>query len=538
MDKIYIFGHQKPDTDSVTAAISLAYLKNKLGIKAEARVLGDINEETKFVLDYFGVEAPRYLNDVRLQIRDVTYHKGLYVNYKSTIRDTYNYLLENNVTGVPIVDENNNCLGIITVKDIAKNLILGDFTELDSTYENILRIINGEIITKFSEEIDGNVIVASYKSETFFNDIRLTSNDVVIAGDRPQIHRHAINNRVRLLIVTDNSNITEENLLLAKENNVNIIKTSLDAFHTSRLISQANEINILTSRDLVSFKETDYYDDFLSITKKLRHNNYPVVDSKGKCLGLIRVTDVNDKNKKKVILVDHQEFEQSAPGIEEANIIEIVDHHKISNITTKMPINFRNMAVGSTNTIIYEMYKELGIEIPNNIAGIMLAGILSDTLILQSPTTTLVDKEAVERLSERLSINYVRFALDMFKKGTSLKGLSKEEIITRDFKLFDVNTRKFGVGQIITLDVESIRNDLDSFINELEDIRIKMNLDYVSLFITDIVRNGSYVIYTENMKEILERGYKIEDFKELTFLQDVVSRKKQIVPVIMNEIDN
>ena len=341
MDKIYIFGHQKPDTDSVTAAISLAYLKNKLGIKAEARVLGDINEETKFVLDYFGVEAPRYLNDVRLQIRDVTYHKGLYVNYKSTIRDTYNYLLENNVTGVPIVDENNNCLGIITVKDIAKNLILGDFTELDSTYENILRIINGEIITKFSEEIDGNVIVASYKSETFFNDIRLTSNDVVIAGDRPQIHRHAINNRVRLLIVTDNSNITEENLLLAKENNVNIIKTSLDAFHTSRLISQANEINILTSRDLVSFKETDYYDDFLSITKKLRHNNYPVVDSKGKCLGLIRVTDVNDKNKKKVILVDHQEFEQSAPGIEEANIIEIVDHHKISNITTKMPINFR-----------------------------------------------------------------------------------------------------------------------------------------------------------------------------------------------------
>lgn len=538
MENTLIFGHQKPDTDSVTAAISLAYLKNKLGIKAEARVLGDINEETKFVLDYFGVEAPRYLNDVRLQIRDVTYHKGLYVNYKSTIRDTYNYLLENNVTGVPIVDENNNCLGIITVKDIAKNLILGDFTELDSTYENILRIINGEIITKFSEEIDGNVIVASYKSETFFNDIRLTSNDVVIAGDRPQIHRHAINNRVRLLIVTDNSNITEENLLLAKENNVNIIKTSLDAFHTSRLISQANEINILTSRDLVSFKETDYYDDFLSITKKLRHNNYPVVDSKGKCLGLIRVTDVNDKNKKKVILVDHQEFEQSAPGIEEANIIEIVDHHKISNITTKMPINFRNMAVGSTNTIIYEMYKELGIEIPNNIAGIMLAGILSDTLILQSPTTTLVDKEAVERLSERLSINYVRFALDMFKKGTSLKGLSKEEIITRDFKLFDVNTRKFGVGQIITLDVESIRNDLDSFINELEDIRIKMNLDYVSLFITDIVRNGSYVIYTENMKEILERGYKIEDFKELTFLQDVVSRKKQIVPVIMNEIDN
>ncbi len=538
MDKVYIFGHQRPDTDSVTAAISLAYLKNKLGINAEARVLGDINEETKFALEYFNVEVPKYLNDVRLQIKDVTYHKGLFINHKKTIRETYNYILDNNVTGVSIVDDDNICLGIITVKDIAKNLILGDFTELDSTYDNILKTINGEVITKFNEEIDGDVIVASYKSETFFNDIKLTSEDIVIAGDRPQIHKHAIDNNVSLLIVTDNSIISEDIINLANQNKVNIIRTNLDAFHTSKIISQANEIKILKSRDLVTFKESDYYDDFLSITKKLRHNNYPVVDSKGKCLGLIRVTDVNDKNKKKVILVDHQEFEQSAPGIEEANIIEIVDHHKISNITTKMPINFRNMAVGSTNTIIYEMYKELGIEIPNNIAGIMLAGILSDTLILQSPTTTLVDKEAVERLSERLSINYVRFALDMFKKGTSLKGLSKEEIITRDFKLFDVNTRKLGIGQIITLDVESIRNDLDSFINELEDIKIKMNLDYVSLFITDIVRNGSYVIYTENMKEILERGYKIEDFKELTFLQDVVSRKKQIVPVIMNEIDN
>ena len=538
MDKVYIFGHQRPDTDSVTSAISLAYLKTKLGLNAEARVLGDINEETKFALDFFNVEVPKYLNDVRLQIKDVTYHKGLLINYKATIRETYNYILDNNVTGVPVVDDEGICLGIITVKDIAKNLILGDFTELDSTYDNILKTINGEVITKFNEEIDGTVIVASYKSETFFNDIKLTSEDVVIAGDRPQIHKHAINNRVRLLIVTDNSNISEENITLAKENNVNIIRTNLDAFHTSRIISQANEIKILKTRDLVTFKETDYYDDFISITKKYKHNNYPVVDSKGKCLGLIRVTDVNDKNKKKVILVDHQEFDQSASGIEDANIIEIVDHHKISNISTKMPINFRNMAVGSSNTIIYEMYKETGIEIPNHIAGIMLAGILSDTLILQSPTTTVLDKEAVDRLSERLGINYVRFALDMFKKGTSLKGLTKEEIITKDFKLFDSNGKKFGIGQIITLDIESIRNDLDAFINELELYKNKMNLEYVSLFITDIVRNGSYVIYIENMKEILERGYKIDNFKELTFLQDVVSRKKQIVPVIMNEIES
>ena len=538
MDKVYIFGHQKPDTDSVTSAISLAYLKNKLGIKAEARVLGDINEETKYVLDYFNVEVPKYLNDVRLQIKDVTYHKDVFVNSRTTIKDTYNYILKNNVTGVPVVDDDNMCLGIITVKDIARNLILGDFTMLDSTYDNILKTINGEVITKFNDEIDGNVIVASYKSETFFNDVILTNNDVVIAGDREQIHKHAIEHSVRLLIVTDNASISNENIEFAKRNNVNIIRTNLDAFHTSRLISQANEIKILKSRDLVTFKETDYYDDFLSTTKKLKHNNYPVVDSKGKCLGLIRVTDVNDKNKKKVILVDHQEFDQSAPGIEEAQVIEIVDHHKISNISTKMPINFRNMAVGSTNTILFEMYREAGIEIPNHIAGLMLAGILSDTLILQSPTTTVVDKEAVERLSERLSINYVRFALDMFKKGTSLKGLSKEEIITRDFKLFDSNNKKFGIGQIITLDIESIKEDLDTFVNELENLKGKMNLDYVTLFITDIVRNGSYVLYTENMKEILERGYNISDFKELTFLQDVVSRKKQIVPVILNEIEN
>ena len=538
MDKVYIFGHQKPDTDSVTSAISLAYLKNKLGIKAEARVLGDINEETKYVLDYFNVEVPKYLNDVRLQIKDVTYHKDVFVNSRTTIKDTYNYILKNNVTGVPVVDDDNMCLGIITVKDIARNLILGDFTMLDSTYDNILKTINGEVITKFNDEIDGNVIVASYKSETFFNDVILTNNDVVIAGDREQIHKHAIEHSVRLLIVTDNASISNENIEFAKRNNVNIIRTNLDAFHTSRLISQANEIKILKSRDLVTFKETDYYDDFLSTTKKLKHNNYPVVDSKGKCLGLIRVTDVNDKNKKKVILVDHQEFDQSAPGIEEAQVIEIVDHHKISNISTKMPINFRNMAVGSTNTILFEMYREAGIEIPNHIAGLMLAGILSDTLILQSPTTTVVDKEAVERLSERLSINYVRFALDMFKKGTSLKGLSKEEIITRDFKLFDSNNKKFGIGQIITLDIESIKEDLDTFVNELENLKGKMNLDYVTLFITDIFNNVSHCLYNSSAKEIIRKSFELDTIHEGVELKNILSRKVQIAPYIMETIDN
>ena len=537
MDKVYIFGHQRPDTDAITGAITLSYLKNQLGLNTEPRALGHVNDETKYVLDYFKVKEPKYLNDVRLQLKDVNYHKGYFLEETETIKGVYDYLTEKGITGVPIVDKDQTFLGIVTLKDIAKELINGDISTLDSTYENILKTLNGEEVTKFNDDINGNLMVASYNSQTFFNNIALTNQDILLVGDRHQIHECAIKSKVKLLIVTGNLTIDEEHIKLAKENKVNIIRTSMDTFTASKTIGLSNEIKTILHENSISFKETDFYDDFIEETKKLKHNNYPVVDNKGKCLGLIRITDIIEKNNKKVILVDHQEFEQSAPGIEEAEIIEIVDHHKISNISTKLPINFRNMAVGSSNTIIHELYKESGVKIPDDMAGLMISGILSDTLILQSPTTTDKDREVVEELAKQLKLDYKEYAIEMFKAGTSLKGKSKEEVITTDLKTFTNNDTKFAVAQIFTLDVDSINNEIDEYLSELERINEGLGCEFTMMCITDVIKNGSYVIYTEKAKDILESGYGVSPFEQMTYIDGLASRKKQVVPVILSELE-
>ena len=537
MDKVYIFGHQRPDTDAITGAITLSYLKNQLGMDTEPRALGHVNDETKYVLDYFKVKEPKYLNDVRLQIKDIDYHKGYFLEDKSTIKEVYDYFVEKGITGVPIVDKNKMFLGIVTLKDIAKEIINGNINTLDSTYDNIVKTLDGEEIVKFNDNIDGNLIVASYRSQTFFNNIALTNQDILLVGDRHQIHEYAIKSQVKLLIVTGNLDIDKEHIELAKKNKVNIIKTKLDTFNASKKIGLSNEIRTILHENSISFKETDFYDDFVEETKKLKHNNYPVVDANGKCLGLIRITDINEKNNKKVILVDHQEFEQSAPGIEEAEIIEIVDHHKISNISTKLPINFRNMAVGSSNTIIHELYKESGVKIPNDMAGLMISGILSDTLILQSPTTTDKDREVVEELAKQLKIDYKEYAIEMFKAGTSLKEKTKEEVITTDLKTFTSNDTKFAVAQIFTLDVDSINDEIDEYLSELNRINDDLGCEFTMMCITDVIKNGSYVLYTEKCKDILEEGFKVSPFEQMTYIDGLASRKKQMVPVILSELE-
>ena len=537
MDKIFIFGHQRPDTDAITGAITLSYLKNKLGMNTEPRALGHINDETKYVLDYFKVKEPEYLNDVRLQLRDVNYHKDFYVDETKTIKEVYDYLTENSITGIPVVDKDKTFLGIVTLKDIVKEIITGNINKLDSSYDNIVKTLDGEEVLKFDENIDGNLIVASYKSKTFFDNIALTNQDILIVGDRHQIHEYAIKSQVKLLIVTGNLDIDEEHIKLAKENKVNIIKTKYDTFTASKTISLSNEIRTIIHPNSISFKETDFYDDFIEETKKLKHNNYPIVDSNNKCLGLIRITDIVEKNNKKVILVDHQEFEQSVNGIEEAEIVEIVDHHKISNISTKLPINFRNMAVGSSNTIIHELYKENGVKIPDDMAGLMISGILSDTLILQSPTTTELDRKIVEELAKQLNIDYKEYAINMFKAGTSLKGKTKEEVITTDLKTFTSNDTKFAVAQIFTLDVDSINDEIDQYIRELERINENLGCKFTMMCITDVIKNGSYVLYTNECKDILESGFKVSPFEQMTYIDGLASRKKQMVPVILSELE-
>lgn len=538
MNKVYIFGHQSPDTDAVTSAISLSHLKNKLGMDTEPRVLGHINKETKYVLDKFGVKEPKYLNDVKLQLKDLDYHKGLFVDENKSIDYVYKFLTEKGVTGTPVVTDGNKYKGIITIKDIAKKLISNDFDKIDSNYSNILETVSGEEVLKFDDEIKGNVLVASYDSDTFTSNVNLNSNSILIVGDRQDIIKKAIYDNVKLIVVTGPEKITEENLKLAENNKVNVIKTNIDSFHTSKLICLSNKIGTLLVEDTSKiFRENDYYTDFVEATKKLKHNNYPILNNDGVCLGLIRITEIINKNNKKVMLVDHQEKEQSVIGLDEANILEIVDHHKIGNINTTNPINFRNMTVGSTNTIVYFMYKENNVEIPKEIAGIMLSGLLSDTLCLQSPTTTEIDKKVAEDLALIAGVDYEKYALDMFKAGTSLEGLTKEEVIKSDFKSFPIGDEKMAIGQVFTLDVDRIFDELDTYIEKLEEINNKEGYKFIIIAITDILKNGSYLIFTENAKSVLESIYKLDDIKQGYYVDGLVSRKKQILPAILSELN-
>lgn len=539
MQKVYVFGHQNPDTDSVTSSISLSYLKNKLGMNCEPRVLGHINKETKFALNYFNQKEPKYINDVRLQLKDVEYHKGLYVDKNESIIGVYNYLNEKGVTGTPIVEDGNKYKGIVTIKDIAKELMMGDFNKLDAYYANIISCLDGEEVLKFDDQISGNILVASYRSTTFLNNINLSKDNILIVGDRHSIIENAVNSKIKLLILTGDGQIKEEHLEIAKKNKVNIIRTKKDSYHTSKLINLANSISSILKEDDTSiiFRENDYYTDFIESSKKLKHNNYPILNNKNECLGLIRITEILKKNNKQVMLVDHQEKEQSVIGLDEADILEIVDHHKIGNINTNNPINFRNMTVGSTNTILYFMYDESNIKIPKDIAGIMLSGILSDTLCLQSPTTTSLDKKVVESLSKIAEVDYEKYATEMFKAGTSLEGLTKEEVIKSDFKTFPIGDEKIAIGQVFTLDVERIFNELDLYLEKLEEINNKEGYKFIVLAITDILKNGSYLLFTKEAKKVLEDIYLVNDINETYFVEGLVSRKKQILPAILDQLN-
>ena len=537
--KTMIFGHRKPDSDSVMSAIGLSYLENKCGNNTEPRILGNINKETKYALDYFELEEPDYLNDVKLQIKDVNYHKGFFMKEADSIYEAYQYMLSQNLTGLPVVKEDDEFSGLITMKDLSRNMLNEKGNSLNTSYQNILDVLKGREILKFDNEIKGNILAAAYKSTTFLENIKLTNDEILIVGNRHSIIEYAVNSGVKLLIITGDGEVKQEHLEIARTNKVNIIGTSLDTYHVSRLISLTNYIKtMIASYNPTKFLDTDYVDDVMDINNKLKHTNYPIVDKNNKCLGLFRITDLSEKNPKQVILVDHNEKKQTAEGIDEAIIKEIIDHHNLGSITTSAPVNFRNMAVGSTCTIVYTMFIEREVEIPKNIAGALLSGILSDTLILKSPTTTERDRLAVIDLANIAGVNYEEYGMDMLKAGTSLDGMSKEDVLYNDFKLYTVGDSTFGVGQFFTMNFDEIEKEIDEYIKVLDEISDANNYDFLALYVTDIIKNGSYVLYNTKAQDKVEVIYNELEVREGFFVEGCVSRKKNVIPLVMDIFEN
>ena len=422
---------------------------------------------------------------------------------------------------------------MITSKDIVKKIIEDDSEIIKTSYDNLVRTLNGMEILKFNDEIMGKILVPTVTSKTLIKEDKLKNDTILIVGLRNNVINYAIEKRVKLIIIVDGNELSYEQLEKCALNNINVIKTNLESFATARKVINSEYIkNVMNNDVFYKFNQNYYFYDFLKEAKKLGHNNYPVVGRKDECLGLIRVTDKNIKHNKKVILVDHNEYEQSIEGLEEAEIIEVVDHHKIGDLKTNDPINFRNMAVGSTNTIVFQMFKERQIDIPYNIAGIMLSGILSDTLCLTSSTTTDLDRYTVNILSTHIKLDYEQYYKKMLTAGTSIEGLSKLEVLTQDYKNFQVEDKKYAATQIITLDIDSIMKDKDEYIKIMEERKNNQGLEFILFIITDVLKNGSYLLYTNGIQDMLKEIFELENVYQAIFINGLTSRKKQVIPYL------
>lgn len=534
----YIFGHKNPDTDSICASIALSYLKNKMGMNTVASTLGNLNSETKYALNYFNVKEPYHLNDVKLQIKDVAYHKGCFIDKNVPIKDAFDYMNKYSLTGIPVVENKNKYFGYVSLKEVAREIITGDFHKINTSYGNLINVLKGKEILKFDKEISGNVLAATYARATFLERVTLDNSYILIIGDRTAILDYAIESKVKLIIVIAGIELSAELVEKAKKNKVNIMSTPLSSYEVGKLISFSNYIkDIMRKEESVTFNELDYLSDFIEESKKYKHTNYPILNSKNECKGLLTLTDCNDVEKKQVILVDHNNSSQSVDGLEEAEILEVIDHHNIGDINTKKPINFRNAGVGSVNTIIYDLYKENNIKIPKEIAGLMASAIISDTLLLTSPTTTIRDTDALISLSKIAKIKYKKYGVELLKQGMTIKGLTNEDILHKDFKTYKINDSMIGIGQILTADFESMNKKINSLVNYLNEVSKNESIRVVTLFVTDIFENTSYCLYNKDSEKIIKNAFDLKEVYEGVPLKDVVSRKIQIAPYIMDAIE-
>lgn len=533
-----IFGHRLPDTDSVTSAIALANLKNKLNEPSKAYILGNINKETEFVLKHFDVQVPEILDNVRIQIKDLDYERVKPFNRDKSVHFAYFHMNENKLRTLPVVDEDYNLCGIITMKDIAMSLINTDQAHLSTSYDNIIETLLGISILKCDEIIEGEVTVAAFEEKTLRQSDIIHENSIVIVGDRYDVIEFAIETKVKMIIVTGDLEVPNHLIEMAAENRVNIISTAYHTYYTARNISLSKYVDsIMKKRDIMLFSEEDYLNDCKEDIKQSRHSKFPIISKDKKYLGLLTRNNLINPKKKNVILVDHNEMNQSADGIEEAEILEVVDHHKIGDIKTSLPISFRNIPVGSTNTIIFQMYRENNIEIDKDIAGLMISGIISDTLLLKSPTTTDRDKYAVEELLKIVDINLHSYAMEMFKAGTSLEGKTMEDIIYQDFKKFNLVYKNIGISQVFTLDIKEIMTRKDDFIQLIDFITQDKDYYLIMMAVTDIVNEGSYIFYTSSREKLIRMIFGQESVEQGIYVDKCVSRKKQIVPKIINALN-
>lgn len=538
---VYVIGHKNPDTDSICSAIAYAELKNRIhGGGFYAARAGQINQETQYILTFFQASAPLYIEDVMTEVRDIEIRKTKGVSGDISLKKAWNMMRELDVVTLPITTEDGRLSGLITIGDIATaymdvydNCIL---STAGTSYRNILETLEGEMLIGDKDAVytKGEVIIAAANPDVMEDYIH--KGDMVILGNRYESQLCAIEMGAACIIVCMNAKVSKTIQKLAIEQGCSIIVTPYDTFTVARMINQSMPIEYFMKRNhLTTFRLSEKTEDIREIMGKKRHRDFPVLDSHDKYVGMISRRNLINLQKKQLILVDHNEVSQTVDGIEYAHILEIIDHHRIGTLETLEPVLFRNQPLGCTATIIYQMYQENGVEIPKNIAGLLMAAIISDTLMFRSPTCTDIDQKAAEELSGICGVEIEEFAIDMFGAGSDLSSREPADIFGQDMKRFEVNEIEFCVSQINSMNSIELKEIQEKLVPYLEEVFPSLGVSMAFVMLTNIVKESTELLcFGEKSKEVVKEAFQLHGDMNRIILKGLVSRKKQLIPSLVS----
>ncbi|MDO4277872.1 MAG: putative manganese-dependent inorganic diphosphatase [Lachnoclostridium edouardi] len=548
MRKTIVIGHKNPDTDSICSAICYANLKSRLtGQVYQPGRAGHINEETRFVLNYFGAAEPNLVENVKTQVKDIDIKGTAGVARNISLKKAWKLMQEVNAVTLPVVAGDGILEGLITVGDIAKSYMnvydSSILSKADTQYSNILETLEGLLLIGDENGYfdQGKVLIAAANPDMM--EYYIQPHDLVILGNRYESQLCAIEMEADCIIVCEGASVSMTIKKLAQERGCTVMTTPYDAFTAARLINQSIPISyFMKTEDLITFERDDYIEDIREVMASKRHRDFPVLDKDGKYYGMISRRNLLGARGKQVILVDHNERTQAVDGIEESEIQEIIDHHKLGTVETIAPVFFRNQPLGCTATIVYQMYKESGVEIEKEIAGLLCSAIISDTLLFRSPTCTQIDKNAALELADLAGIQIEKYAGEMFAAGSNLRGKTVEEIFYQDYKRFTSEKVSFGVGQISSVNEEELEALKDRLLPFIQEKQKEQGLDMLFFMLTNILTESTDLLCAgQGSEQIIAAAFHIDGIKENSgsvMLQSVVSRKKQLIPMIMMALQN
>ena len=539
--KVVVIGHRNPDTDSICSAIAYAELKNKTSdLVCEARRAGKMNQDTEFVLKKFGVTPPRMCTDVNPKIRDVDYREIPGIPGSTSLRKAWEVMRDQKIDTLPVTDPDNELEGVITVKDIATaNMDLFDtgiLAKSCTSYRNILETLGATMVVGSEDAActTGHIRIGTATPEMLENSME--KGDIVILTNRYESQLCAIEKEASLIIICNGAKVGRTIQRIAEETGVAIMTAPCDTYAAGKLISQCAPISYyMTRQDIIKFTLVTPVADVTRVMAKVRHRYFPILDEEGKYCGMISRRNIINLRKRRIILVDHNEATQAVEGFEQAEILEIIDHHRIGSLETSGPVYFRNQPVGCTATIVTQMYDENGVEIPQQTAGLLLGAILSDTLAFRSPTCTPVDVNTAKRLAKIAGVDIEEFANEMFEAGERLDGKTAEEVFLQDFKVFMCGDIRFGVAQGSYMTRKNLYGAEKLLNPYLEEARNKQNVEDLYVLLTDVPKEESVVICTGRYAgEVLAEGFDTQPTEDGSWtLPGVVSRKKQFIPALM-----